>query len=282
MPQKTISAAAVTDALQRLIEHCLVHVHGDAVARLCALQRVETGLPAFALSQLTANARVAAEDNVPACQDTGLAVVFADVGQDVHVEGDLSAAVDEGVRRAYKAAYARMSVAHPLTRVNTGDNTPAMLYARLVPGDGVTLSFLAKGAGSENMNRLFMLPPAKGRQGIIDGVVTAVREAGANPCPPILLGIGIGGDACRAAEMSKRVLLDPFTPHPDPAVAALEAEILAAVNATGVGVQGFGGAHTALAVRCDVYPCHIGSLPVFVTFQCHSARYGSVVVQGDA
>ena len=206
-----------------------------------------------------------------------MACVFVELGQDVHIAGDLNAAVDEGVRRGYEKAYLRKSItADPLQRVNTGDNTPAFLTVHLVPGSGCKITVAPKGAGSENMSRLAMLKPADGVQGVKDLVLDTVCRAGANPCPPIVLGIGIGGSFDKCAQLAKEALLRPLdVPNADPYYAALERELLAAINATGFGPQGFGGATTCLGVAIEQRPTHVACLPVAVNMSCHVTRRAS-------
>ncbi|MDO5737662.1 MAG: fumarate hydratase [Eubacteriales bacterium] len=230
---------------------------------------------ATVLDDIIANYKLASEREVPICQDTGLACVFLDIGQDVHLRGDIEAAVNEGVRQGYAEGYLRKSVVgDPLRRVNTGDNTPAMIYYRLVPGDKIKISLATKGFGSENMSQLKMLRPADGVEGVKNFVLKVVQEAGPNPCPPIILGIGIGGNFDRAAELAKRSLLrETGASNPDPYYANLEAEILAEVNALGIGPMGFGGRTTCLAVAIETAPTHIAGLPVAVNIQCHAARH---------
>ena len=233
------------------------------------------------LDTILENARIAKEKQMPLCQDTGMVVVFAEVGQDVHIQGGLlSDAVDEGVRQAYKDGYFRMSVVgDPLERVNTKDNTPAVLHVSLVEGDQLRLIVAPKGFGSENMSVLKMLKPAEGIQGIKDFVVKAVSEAGGNPCPPIIIGVGIGGTMEKAALLAKRaVLREVGSKHPKPHVAELEAQLLELVNKTGVGPQGFGGTQTALALFVDTYPTHIAGLPVAININCHVARHVEAVL----
>lgn len=233
------------------------------------------------LDTILENAQIAKEKRMPLCQDTGMVVVFAEVGQDVHIQGGLlSDAVDEGVRQAYKEGYFRMSVVgDPLERVNTKDNTPAVLHVSLVAGDKLRLIVAPKGFGSENMSRLAMLKPAQGVQGIKEFVVKAVSEAGGNPCPPIIIGVGIGGTMEKAALLAKRAVLREIgSEHPKPHVAQLEAELLELVNKTGVGPQGFGGTQTALALFVDTYPTHIAGLPVAVNINCHVARHVEAIL----
>ena len=223
------------------------------------------------------NADVARERRMPICQDTGMACVFIELGQDVHINGNLDEAVNEGVRRGYEKAYLRKSItADPLQRVNTGDNTPAFLTVHLVPGDVCKITVAPKGAGSENMSRLTMLKPADGVQGVKDFVMETVKQAGANPCPPIVLGIGIGGSFDKCAALAKKALLRPLDqPNADPYYAALEKELLDAINATGFGPQGFGGATTCLGVAIEQKPTHVACLPVAVNISCHVTRRAS-------
>lgn len=232
------------------------------------------------LRQLIENDRLAAEKKMPICQDTGMAVIFMDIGQDVHfVGGDVNLAIDSGVRRAYKEGFFRASVLSPLTRVNTGDNTPAIVHMRIVPGEKVKLIACPKGFGSENMSRLWMLTPAQGIEGIKHAVVETVRLAGGNPCPPVVVGVGIGGTAERAMQMAKHSLTrDCGTPSDDPMLADMERELLDRINRLGIGPQGLGGRTTALAVHIEQMPTHIAGLPVAVNMQCHAARHKTAVI----
>lgn len=232
------------------------------------------------MENLCRNLDAARDLGLPICQDTGMAVVFAEVGQEVHISGDFVQAVNEGVRRGYVDGLLRCSVvADPIRRGNTGDNTPAVLHVSLVPGDRLTLTVAPKGFGSENMSRLKMFTPAASREDIIAFVAETVKEAGGNPCPPVVLGVGIGGDFELCAELAKEALCrDVSLRHPDPYYAGLEEEMLAAVNATGVGPQGFGGDVTALAVNIETYPTHIAGLPVAVNVGCHVTRHKSVTI----
>lgn len=228
--------------------------------------------------QLIENARIADTECVPLCQDCGLTVIFAEVGQEVHiVGGDFQAALQEGVRQGYQEGYLRKSVCHPLTRTNTGDNTPAVIHTEIVPGDRLKLWVVPKGGGSENMSRLFMLKPAQGWEGIKEAVVSTVREAGPNACPPYIVGVGIGGNFERSALLAKKSLLRELgSQNPDPDLAAREEELLQAINDLGIGPQGLGGRLTALGVHVLMQPCHIASLPVAVNIQCHSSRHREV------
>ena len=263
----------ITEKLAAVIDAALKKVDPDVVRLLEKARADEDNeRAAWALDQIIENDRVAeCTDSYP-CQDTGVAMLFVTVGQDASFDGSLEEALQEGVRRGY--AEARKSIAHPLTRLNTGDNTPAVVYYELVPGAGLDVKFLAKGAGSENMGGVRMLTPSKGRAGIISAVTEIVREAGANPCPPILLGVGVGGTMEKAALLSKKALLRRCgEPSADAGTAALERDILEAVNALSIGAQGLGGRHTALACAAETAYTHIGMLPVAVTVQCHSVRH---------
>lgn len=251
----------------------------DALVK--AQQNEASPLGQNVLDTILKNAQIAKEKQMPLCQDTGMVVVFAEVGQEVHIQGGLlSDAVDEGVRQAYKEGYFRMSVVgDPIERVNTKDNTPAVLHVSLVAGDQLRLIVAPKGFGSENMSRLAMLKPSQGVQGIKDFVVKAVSEAGGNPCPPIIIGVGIGGTMEKAALLAKRaVLREVGSKHSKPHLAELEAELLKLVNQTGVGPQGFGGTQTALALFVDTYPTHIAGLPVAININCHVARHVEAVL----
>lgn len=280
---REIRASEIADAIARLSVEANYHLGEDVVRALeQAMEQEESPVGREVLEILLENARIAAEGVAPLCQDCGVAVVFVELGQDVHiVGGDLHAAIEEGVRRGYQEGYLRKSmVRRPFSaRVNTGDNTPPVVYVDVVPGDRLRLTMAPKGAGSENMSALAMLKPADGRQGVVDFVVRTVDRAGANPCPPIVVGVGVGGTAERAMLLAKRALLRELgKPHPDPEVADLEREILARVNDLGIGPQGLGGRTTALAVHVEAMPCHMGSLPVGVNIQCHSARHKEAVL----
>jgi len=232
------------------------------------------------LDQLIENARIAREEHIPICQDTGLAVIFLEIGQDVHLTGgDLREAVNEGVRRGYGEGYLRKSSCHPFTRANTGDNTPAILYTEIVPGDRVRIWVVPKGGGSENMSRLFMLPPSAGLPGVKEKIIETVKEAGPNPCPPTIIGVGIGGTFEQAALQAKKALLRPLgSPNPDPELDSLEKELLEKINRLGIGPQGLGGRTTSLAVHIRLLPCHIASLPLAVNIQCHASRHKEALV----
>jgi len=234
------------------------------------------------LEQLIQNAQIASEGNYPLCQDCGLAVVWLELGQDVHVTGqDIESAIHEGVRQGYVEGYLRASiVSRPLTaRTNTRDNTPAVIHTRVVPGDRIRLTVCPKGGGSENMSTLGMLKPADGREGVITFVRDTVERSGANPCPPLVVSVGVGGNAEKAMIMAKHALLRPVgTPSPDDEVAALERDLLASINDLGIGPQGLGGRTTALAVHVETAPCHMTGLPVGINLQCHAARHAEVIL----
>ena len=255
---------------------------GDDVLRLLEARYEDEESPfgKEVLRQLMENDRLAAQRHMPICQDTGMAVIFMDVGQDVHFTGgDVNEAIERGVRRAYRDGCFRASVLTPLTRVNTKDNTPAIVHMRLVPGEQVTLTAAPKGFGSENMSRLWMLTPAQGIEGVKDCIVETVRLAGGNPCPPVVVGVGIGGTAERAMLMAKHSLTrNCGEPSSDPMLAQMEAELLSRINGLGIGPQGLGGRTTALAVHIEQMPTHIAGLPVAVNMQCHAARHKTATI----
>ena len=227
------------------------------------------------LERLIENADIAKREKIPMCQDTGVAVVFVELGQEVHITGGtLTDAINEGVRKGYADGYLRQSVCDPITRENTGDNTPAVIHLELVEGDGFKITLASKGFGSENMSRVTMLPPSAGINGARDVVVQRVAEAGPNPCPPTIVGVGIGGTLEKAALLAKKALLRPLgSPNPDPALDGLEADWLKRINCLGIGPQGLGGRVTSLAVHINTAPTHIASIPVAVNIQCHASRH---------
>jgi fumarate hydratase subunit alpha len=280
---RQIQASQVADTVARLCIKANYHLGEDV---LHALRRYREQEPSpvgqEVLDQILENAAIARQGQFPLCQDCGLTVVFAELGQDVHVVGgDLNTAIADGVRQGYADGYLRKSIVErPFSaRVNTRDNTPPVIHTTIVPGDQLKLIVAPKGGGSENMSQLGMLKPADGRQGVIDFVVESVRRAGANPCPPIIVGVGIGGSAEKVVWLAKHSLLRQVAlPSADPEVAALEADILERVNRLGIGPQGLGGHTTALAVHAETFPCHIASLPVAVNIQCHSARHKEAVL----
>ena len=244
------------------------------------LQTEESPFGREVLRQLIENDRLAAQKKMPICQDTGMAVIFMDVGQDVHLTGgDVNEAIENGVRRAYRDGCFRASVLSPLTRINTKDNTPAIVHTRIVPGERVTLTAAPKGFGSENMSKLWMLTPSQGVEGVKNAIVETVRLAGGNPCPPVVVGVGIGGTAERAMLMAKHSLTrECGVPSDDPMLADMERELLERINNLGIGPQGLGGRTTALAVHIEQMPTHIAGLPVAVNMQCHAARHKTAVI----
>jgi len=229
---------------------------------------------------LKENARIAREERIPICQDTGIAVFFVEIGQDLRIKnGFIVDAINDGVRKGYREGYLRKSVVDPLTRKNTGDNTPAIVYTELVPGDKLKISFMPKGAGSENMSAIRMLRPTDGMEGIRNFVLECVETAGANPCPPVVIGVGIGGDFEKAALLAKKALLRPVgSPNAKLELASLEETLLKTVNKTGIGPEGLGGKVTAMAVHVESFPCHVASLPVAVNINCHAARHKTIVL----
>lgn len=254
-------------------EACFTLADGVMDALKAAEKGEAVSASSFALGAIIENARIASENHIPVCQDTGMAVIFAKIGVDVHFNGDFNEAVNEGVRQGYKENNCRSSVLDPLTRKNTSDNTPAIIHVTLCPGDKVELTFLPKGFGSENMSKLYMLTPAAGKDGVMDKIVEAVTSAGANPCPPIIVGVGIGGTADYAMQIAKEALLrECGTPSQRQDVAEMEQAVLKRINESGIGVQGFGGVNTALEVRIETYPTHIAALPVGVAIQCNAHR----------
>ena len=278
---RTIAAAQITQTIARLCIEANRNLPADIAAALRDAQCTEPFAPARdILDILVRNEQIARETQMPVCQDTGMAVVYAEVGQDVHIDGDFEAAVHEGVHRGYVDGLLRKSVvSDPLRRVNTGDNTPAIIHTRLVPGDRVKLTVAPKGFGSENMSRLAMLTPAQGVEGVKRFVEETVRIAGANPCPPMILGVGIGGDFERVAELAKQALLLPLdAANPDPYYAALERELLDIVNRTGIGPQGLGGRTTCLGLHILAEPTHIAGLPVAVNVGCHVTRHQTEIL----
>ena len=275
---RTVTASAITDTVARLCIQANLKLPDDVSAALARSRRTEPWpLAKTTLDLLWDNMELADQRQLPICQDTGMACVFVELGQDVHIEGDFEQAVHEGVRRGYGEGYLRKSiVADPLRRVNTGDNTPAAITLRLVPGDGLSITVAPKGFGSENMSRLAMLKPADGVQGVKDFVIETVRLAGPNPCPPIILGIGIGGSFDKVAGLAKHALLRPIDrPAPDPFSAGLEQELLDEINALGIGPQGFGGRTTCLGLSIETAPTHVAGLPVAVNVSCHVTRRAS-------
>lgn len=278
---RQISAQQITDTIAKMCIEANCYLSKDIKDRIDSMYAQETWPQAKEiLERIIENYQIADRDYVPVCQDTGMACVFLKIGQDVHIDGDLTQAVNEGVRRGYGEGYLRKSVVRdPLDRVNTGDNTPAMLYTELVPGDKIEITVAPKGFGSENMSQIKMLRPSDGVQGVKDFVLKVVEDAGPNPCPPIVVGVGIGGTFDKAAYMAKKALLrNVDVSNENPFYADLEKELLDKINALGIGPQGFGGRTTALAVNVETCPTHIAGLPVAVNINCHVTRHKTEVL----
>lgn len=276
---REIGAEEIASAVARLCIDANCRVGRDIEDAFRGARAAETTeMARDVLGQLLENARIAGESGMPLCQDTGMAVVFVELGQDVRVEGSLSGAINEGVRRGYEEGYLRKSVVRdPIDRVNTGDNTPAVIHYDVTPGCGLRIAVAPKGFGSENMSRLAMLKPSQGIEGAKDFVVETVRIAGPNPCPPVVVGVGIGGTMEKACLIAKRALLrDVGTKNPDPFWDGVERELLRAINELGIGPAGFGGAVTALAVHIETFPTHIAGLPVAVNIGCHATRHAEI------
>jgi len=280
---RELDVAAVTEAVRDLCIAANYDLPVDVYdALVAAAETEESPVGREVLAQLVENADIAAADRVPICQDTGFAVIFAEVGQDVHLTGgDFEDAVHEGVRQGYGDGYLRKSVVEEPghARRNTKDNTPAIIHTSIVPGDQVCLTMMAKGGGAENMSTLSMLKPAQGWAGMVDAVVDTVSRAGSNPCPPVIIGVGIGGTVEKVTLLAKKALLrDVGSTHPDPRIAAMEDELLGRINALGIGPQGLGGRTTALDVFIEEMPCHIASMPMAVNVQCHAQRHKTVTL----
>ena len=277
---KTITYNQIVNSVENLVTACSEITPSCVKAMQTALENESGQNAKFALRMLLDNASLAKEKGLAVCQDTGMAVFFVRLGQDVHIEGGLlTDAIDEGVRVGYSKNGYRASVLDPISRINTKDNTPAIVHIDLAEGEDLEIEFLPKGFGSENMSRLFMLKPSQGVEGVKDCIVQAVEEAGANPCPPIIVGVGIGGTAEKAMSVAKEQLLrEVGEPSSDDTLAAMEKEVLERINALKIGAQGFGGDTTALAVHIGKFPTHIAALPVAVNIQCNAMRKSRVVL----
>ena len=280
---REIAASLITEAVSNLFQDACVYLPEDVLAALKkARETDESDVARDILGKLIENTEIAAGEKIALCQDTGASVVMLELGQDVHITGGgLYEAINEGVRQGYDKGYLRKSMAaRPFSaRINTKDNTPAIIHTDVVPGDKLRIIVLPKGGGSENCSRLTVMPPAKGRQGIIDFVVDLVDQSGSNPCPPVIIGIGIGGTTDKTMAMAKHALLRNLgEPSPDPEVAELEQEILRRVNNLGIGPMGYGGRTTALAVHIETFPAHIASMPVAVNMQCWCSRHKEAVL----
>ena len=278
---REISAEKITEVVCRLCIEANCHLSEDMKKCICK-SRAEEPWPIAReiLDRIVENFQIADRENVPICQDTGMACVFLKIGQDVHITGNLEEAVHEGVRQGYRDGYLRKSVVRdPLDRVNTGDNTPAVIYTELVSGDQIEITVAPKGFGSENMSRIKMLRPSDGEKGVLDFVVKVVEEAGPNPCPPVVVGVGIGGTFDKAALLAKKALLrSADSSNEDPYYARMEEQLLERINALGIGPQGLGGKTTALAVNIETFPTHIAGLPVAVNINCHVTRHQTEVL----
>jgi len=280
---REIDAKVITNTVSQLFCEANYYLTDDVLAAIKKASLAEDSPAAReVLEQIINNANIAEKEWIPLCQDCGAAVVFIELGQDIHIiGGDLNAAINEGVKRAYDEGYLRKSMVNkPFSaRINTKDNTPAIIYTDIVPGEKIKITVVPKGGGAENMSRLGMLTPAAGRQGIVDMVVKSVDEAGSNPCPPVIVGVGIGGTSERALLLAKRALLREVGKHnPDPEVEELENELLEKINGLGIGPMGYGGRTTALAVNVEVFPAHLASMPVAVNFNCHSSRHKEAII----
>ena len=279
---REIHVKEITAAVAKLCQEANYFLGEDVLRALRnGLQKETSPVGKDVFRQLLENARIAREEEVPLCQDTGTAVLFVDLGQEVLLTGGgFNEAVDEGVRQGYLKGYLRKSiVSDPLERINTNDNTPAIIHLRIVPGEKIRLVLAPKGGGSENMSAVRMLTPAQGVKGLADFVVETVSKAGANPCPPVVVGVGLGGNFEKVAFLAKKALLRPLgKPHPKIFYAGLEKKLLEMINSSGIGPQGFGGRFTALAVHLEVAPCHIASLPAAVNMNCHAARHAQIVL----
>lgn len=279
---REIHVSQITDVVERLCIEANTHLPGDVKNAICQCRANEDWAVAQGvLDKIIENFEIADANEVPICQDTGMACVFLEIGQDVHlVGGNLTEAVDEGVRRGYTNGYLRKSVvADPVRRGNTGDNTPAMLYTEIVPGEQIKITVGPKGFGSENMSQIRMFKPSAGLQGIKDFIIEAVETAGPNPCPPMVVGVGIGGTFDKAALLAKKALMRPIdSENPDPFYADLEKEMLEKINSLGIGPQGFGGKTTAIGLNIETLPTHIAGMPCAININCHVTRHKSEVI----
>lgn len=275
---KTVKSTEITAAVKKLAMSASCDLEPDILDKLLmARDREESPLAKNALEILVANANIASREQIPVCQDTGIGVVFVSLGQEVRVEGNLEEAIQEGIRVGYDEGYLRKSVCDPVSRKNTGTNVPAVVHYEIVAGSSLRIGFLPKGCGSENMSGLVMLPPSAGMEGVEEYVFSKVREAGSNPCPPVVVGVGLGGTFEKAALLAKRSLMRPLgEANPNKTVAELEQKLLQRLNGEGQGVMGWGGVNTALAVHVETYPTHIASLPVAVNIQCHAHRHKEI------
>lgn len=278
---RIINSKDITSAVKKLSIEANYFINEDVLGALeKSYNCEESPVGKEILSQIIKNNKIASEKYMPICQDTGVAVVFVELGQDLHVEGDINKAINEGVRQGYKEGYLRKSmVENPLYRKNTEDNTPAVIHIKIVPGDKIKLTLAPKGGGSENMSKIKMLKPLEGKEGIKKFVLDTISEAGGNPCPPTIVGIGIGGTFEKAALMAKEALLRPIDDkNSNHKIATLEEKLLREINNLGIGPMGVGGRTTSLSVKINTYPCHIASLPVAININCHASRHKSIII----
>ena len=278
---RAIAVDEITRAVRELFIDANINLGEDVIAALRqALTHEESARGKEVIQELLENAGIAKEAAIPVCQDTGLAIVFIELGQEVHLTGgSLTEAINQGIRQATQEDFLRLSACHCFTRQNTGTNTPAITHVEVVPGEEMRVIVFPKGGGSENMSRATVLVPAAGIAGVKAYVVEQIKAAGADPCPPLIVGVGIGGTFDQAALIAKKALLRPVgSKHPDPEIAALEADFLTGINDLGIGPMGYGGRITALAVHVEMIPCHIASLPVAVNIQCHAHRHKERVI----
>ena len=277
---KIILEEQIIDEVSRLCIEACTYINKDVLAKLNTHYENEQGLSKTIIGQIIENDNLAKEENIPMCQDTGICVVFVELGNEVYIKGDLNKAINEGVSKGYTEGYLRKSVVKsPLRRINTNNNTPAIIHIETTLGDKLKITVCPKGAGSENMSQVKMLTPAQGRKGIIDFVLKVVKEAGGRACPPLIVGVGIGGNIEKCAEIAKKALLrDLNDVSKDEDARLLEDELLTKINELNIGPMGLGGKPTALSVKVNLYPCHIASLPVCVNLQCHASRHKEVIL----
>lgn len=277
---KTIEPEVITKEVKRLCIEAATYLEKDVLNVIECAKNKECGLAKSILEQIIENDNLAASENIPMCQDTGITIVFVEIGNEVYIKGDIYDAINQGVSLGYTEGYLRKSVVKsPLNRINTKDNTPAIVHIKHTLGDKLKITVCPKGAGSENMSKVKMLVPADGKKGIIDFVLDTIKQAGGRPCPPLIVGVGIGGDLEKCALLAKESLLRPIDDESSDLDAnALEKELFAEINKLGIGPMGLGGKTTALAVKVNLYPCHIASLPVAVNIQCHASRHKVVIL----
>lgn len=277
---KIILEEQIIDEVSKLCIEACTYINKDVLAKLNTHYENEQGLSKTIIGQIIENDNLAKEENIPMCQDTGICVVFVELGNEVYIKGDLNKAINEGVSKGYTEGYLRKSVVRsPLRRINTNNNTPAIIHIETTLGDKLKITVCPKGAGSENMSQVKMLTPAQGRKGIIDFVIKVVKEAGGRACPPLIVGVGIGGNIEKCAEIAKKALLrDLNDVSEDEDARLLEEELLTKINELNIGPMGLGGKPTALSVKVNLYPCHIASLPVCVNLQCHASRHKEVIL----